>query len=137
MITTTSNSVLLQLDTMKSHDRGGGARTIPLVGKSIGATAFITGYTEFNGGAQIPFHHHNTEESVVLIEGDAIFDIDGQSIPVKQGDVTFIPPNVPHRFRNASSTNPMKILWIYGSMNASRTLMETGETRPISFEHGN
>ncbi|MBH1965109.1 MAG: cupin domain-containing protein [Comamonadaceae bacterium] len=135
MITTVSNSVLLQPDTIKSHDRGGGARTTPLVGKSIGATAFITGYTEFNGGAEIPFHHHNTEESVVLIEGDAIFDIDGQSIPVKKGDVTFIPPNVPHRFRNASPTNPMKILWIYGSMNASRTLVETGETRPISLEH--
>ncbi len=135
MIKTESNSVLLKPDTIQTHDRGGGARTTPLVGRAIGATSFITGYTEFAGGAEIPFHHHNTEESVVLVEGDAIFDIDGQSIPVKRGDATFIPPNVPHRFRNASVTAPMKILWIYGSVNASRTLAQTGETRPIAAEH--
>ncbi len=135
MIKTESNAVLLQLDNIKTHDRGGGARTIPLVGKSVGATAFITGYTEFGGGAEIPFHHHNVEESVVLIDGEAIFDIDGQSIPVKAGDATFIPPNIPHRFRNASATAPMKILWIYGSAEATRTLVATGETRPIAAEH--
>jgi quercetin dioxygenase-like cupin family protein len=135
MIKTESNAVLLQPDAIKTHDRGGGARTTPLVGRGAGATAFITGYTEFGGGAEIPFHHHNAEESVVLIDGEAIFDIDGQSIPVKKGDATFIPPNVPHRFRNASATAPMKILWIYGSTDASRTLVETGETRPIAAEH--
>ena len=30
----------------------------------------------------------------------------------------------------------MKILWIYGRIDATRTLVETGETRPISAEHG-
>lgn len=135
MITTPSKAVLLQPDTIKKHERGGGASTTPLVSKGVGATAFITGYTEFAGGAEIPFHSHNCEESVVLIEGNAIFDIDGQEIPVKTQDVTFIPPNVPHRFRNASKTEVMKILWIYSSMDATRTLMETGETRPVAAEH--
>lgn len=137
MITTESKAVLLQTAHIKTHDRGGGASTMPLVGKSQGATAFITGYTQFGGGAEIPFHHHNVEESVVLIEGEAIFDIDGQSIPVQKGDATFIPPNVPHRFRNASATEPMKILWIYGSPDATRTLLESGDTRPIAAEHKN
>ena len=50
-------------------------------------------------------------------------------------DTTFIPPNVPHRFRNKSDTEPMKILWIYASVNATRTLVETGETRPVAAEH--
>jgi len=30
----------------------------------------------------------------------------------------------------------MKILWIYGSQNATRTLVDSGETRPIAAEHG-
>ena len=136
MIKTTSNAVLIQPDTIQKHDRGGGASTTPLVTRGVGATAFITGYTEFQGGAQIPFHHHNCEESVMLVEGSAIFDIDGQEFAVKAQDVTFIPPGVPHRFRNASQTEPMKILWIYGSQNATRTLMDSGETRPIAAEHG-
>jgi hypothetical protein len=29
----------------------------------------------------------------------------------------------------------MKILWIYASPNATRTLTETGETRMVSVEH--
>ena len=135
MIKASSNSVILKPEDIKSHDRGGGARTTPLVTKGLGATAFITGYTEFVAGAEIPFHFHNAEESVVLVEGEAIFDIGEESIPVKRGDATFIPANVPHRFRNASKTAPMKILWIYGSMDATRTLVATGETRPITAEH--
>jgi quercetin dioxygenase-like cupin family protein len=135
MIKTSSNAVLLQPESLKTHARGGGARTTPLVGRSVGATVFLTGYTVFEGGAEIPFHLHNTEESVVLMEGAAVFDIDGQEIVIKKGDATFIPPNVPHRFRNASKTEPMKILWIYGSTSATRTLVASGETRPIVAEH--
>jgi len=29
----------------------------------------------------------------------------------------------------------MKILWTYASVNATRTLTESGETRPITAEH--
>lgn len=135
MIKTESNSYLLHPADIKKHDRGGGASTTPLVTAGMGASAFITGYTEFVGGAKIPFHFHNCEESVLLIEGNAIFDIDGMEFPIKPQDVTFIPAGVPHRFRNASETEPMKIMWVYGSQDANRTLVETGETRPIAAEH--
>ncbi|CAI1015576.1 cupin domain-containing protein [Serratia entomophila] len=132
---TTSAAWLLHPEEIKKYDRGGGASTTPLVTKGMGAGAFITGYTEFAGGAKIPFHFHNCEESVLLIEGHAVFDIDGNEFPIKPQDVTFIPAGVPHRFRNASETQPMKIMWIYGSPDANRTLVETGETRPIAAEH--
>jgi quercetin dioxygenase-like cupin family protein len=49
--------------------------------------------------------------------------------------VTFIPPNVVHRFRNLSATQPMKILWIYENTSATRTLAESGQTAPVSAEH--
>jgi mannose-6-phosphate isomerase-like protein (cupin superfamily) len=54
---------------------------------------------------------------------------------LKPFDTTWIPPNVPHRFRNRSESEPMKILWIYASVAATRTLVETGETRSVSAEH--
>jgi quercetin dioxygenase-like cupin family protein len=54
---------------------------------------------------------------------------------LKPFDTTWIPPNVAHRFRNRSDTEPMKILWIYASTSATRTLIETGETRAVSSEH--
>jgi quercetin dioxygenase-like cupin family protein len=132
---TAAKYCVLRPDQIKSHDRGGGARTTPLVLPSIGASTFINGITEFAGGTKIPFHSHNCEESVVLLEGHAYMDINGEVLELKPLDTTFIPPNVPHRFRNKSETETMKILWIYASVNATRTLTESGETRPITAEH--
>lgn len=135
MTQTISGAWLLHPADIEPHARGGGARTTPLVTAGMGASAFITGYTEFAGGAQIPFHFHNCEESVLLVAGHAIFDIDGEAFDLQPQDVTFISAGVPHRFRNASATETMKIMWIYGSPDATRTLVETGETRPIAAEH--
>ncbi|MET0383909.1 MAG: cupin domain-containing protein [Burkholderiaceae bacterium] len=133
---TPSNAVVLDPETLASHDRGGGARTTPLVSPAVGTTSFITGYTTFGGGAEIPFHSHDCQESVVLMEGRAMLDVDGSCHELKAHDATFIPPNVAHRFRNLSATEPMKILWIYATPDATRTLTGTGETRRVAAEHG-
>ncbi len=135
-IRTPSNAALLKPETLPRHERGGGASTTPLVTRSVGTTSFITGYTSFGGGAKIPFHSHNCEESVVLMEGRAMLDIDGLEYELKPHDVTYIPPGVSHRFRNLSETEPMKILWIYANAGATRTLTETGVTNPVAAEHG-
>ncbi|HEY1227421.1 MAG TPA: cupin domain-containing protein [Ramlibacter sp.] len=135
-IRTPSNAALLKPEDLPRHERGGGASTTPLVTPSLGSSSFITGYTSFGGGAEIPFHSHNVQESVVLMEGRAILDIDDLEYELKPHDVTFIPPNVPHRFRNVSKTEPMKILWIYATPDATRTLSATGATNFVSAEHG-
>jgi quercetin dioxygenase-like cupin family protein len=131
----TASHAVLRPDQIKAHERGGGARTTPLVLPSVGATTFITGITEFAPAAAIPFHSHNCEESVVLLEGHAYLDIAGEVHELRPLDTTFIPPNVAHRFRNRSETEGMKILWIYASTQATRTLVDTGETRPVAAEH--
>jgi quercetin dioxygenase-like cupin family protein len=134
-IKTSSGAILLRPAKLSSYDRGGGTRTTPLISPRIGAGSFISGITEFAPGAAIPFHSHNCEESVVLLEGDAVMDIDEQEHELQALDTTFIPANVVHRFRNASKISPMKILWIYASPQATRTLAATGETHPVSDEH--
>lgn len=115
-------------------DRGGGARTTPLVSRRLGASQLLNGITEFAPGAAIAFHWHDCEESVMVIEGEAVFEMDGREIPLARLDTTWIPPGIPHRFRNPSATEALKILWIYASADATRTLAETGETRPIAAE---
>lgn len=130
-----SGAALLRPAELPAYERGGGARTIPLVTREVGSASFITGITSFDPGAAIPFHRHNCQESVMLLEGDAILDIDGEEHLLAPHDTTFIPPNVPHRFRNASATRPMKILWIYESLAATRTLEDSGDTRPVALEH--
>lgn len=122
-------------DQIVARERGGGARTIPLVNRASGTTSFINGITEFAPGAAIPVHSHNCEESVMLLEGNAIAEIDGEQHVLKPLDTTFIPVNLPHRFINASDTEPMKILWIYAQVDATRTIIATGDTRSIDDEH--
>lgn len=129
-------AAVLRPSDIQSHDRGGGASTIPLVGPSVGAAAFINGITTFAPGTKIPFHSHNCEESVVLLEGEAMLDIDGQApVRLQPLDTTWLPPNLSHRFRNLSDTAPMKILWIYARLDATRTLTESGATNFVSAEH--
>lgn len=129
-------AAVLRPSEIKSHDRGGGASTTPLVGPRVGAAAFINGITSFGPGAKIAFHSHNCEESVMLLEGHAMLDVEGQeSVQLQPLDTTWLPPNLSHRFRNLSDTEPMKILWIYARTDATRTLTESGETNFVSAEH--
>jgi quercetin dioxygenase-like cupin family protein len=132
---TTNSAVILRPSEIPRADRGGGAFTTPLVSRHIGATGFINGITEFGPGAAVDFHSHNCEESVVLLEGEAILDINGQEHRLHPFDTTWIPPNLVHRFRNGSTEKPMRILWIYASVDATRTLERTGETRLVAAEH--
>ncbi len=108
-------------------DRGGGARTVPLVSTEIGARGFLNGITEFDPGAAIPLHTHNCEETVMVIEGRATVEIDGGRYDLDTFDTTWVPPGVPHRFLNQSGTRT-RILWTYSSIDATRTIVATGET---------
>lgn len=132
----TPRAAVLRPSQIKTHDRGGGASTTPLVGPSVGATAFINGITSFGPGTAIPFHSHNCEESVMLLEGEAMLDVEGQeSVRLRALDTTWLPPNLSHRFRNLSDSRPMKIFWTYARLDATRTLTESGVTNFVSAEH--
>jgi quercetin dioxygenase-like cupin family protein len=129
------SGAVLRPSEIKAAERGGGARTIPLVSKRVGSTSLLNGITSFEPGAAIPLHKHNCEESVMILEGNAIAEIDGVEHALGPLDTTWLPADVPHRFRNASDSEPMRIFWTYASVEATRTLIATGETRPISAEH--
>ena len=55
----------------------------------------------------------------------------------KKGDVTWIPPELPHQFKNSSDQDTLRIFWTYASSSATRTMVETGETHSIDSEHSN
>ncbi len=127
-------AAILKPDELPVNDRGNGARTIPLVTRKCGSTSVINGITAFDPGAKIGVHFHNCEESVMVLEGEAIAEIDGERHALKAGDTTWLPANVPHRFLNESDS-VMRILWIYADVNATRTMVETGVEQSIDDEH--
>lgn len=130
-----SNAAILRPDQLPVTERGGGARTVRLVTAELGSQKLLNGITRFGPGASIPLHSHNCEESVIILEGDAVFEINGVTHELKTHDTTWIPPDVPHRFRNASDSAPLAIFWTYADVAATRTMAATGETRSIASEH--
>ena len=71
----------------------------------------------------------------MVLNGEAIVELDGVEYHLSANDTTWVPANVPHRFINASSTNEMRIFWTYASVKATRTILATGDSRSIDSEH--
>jgi mannose-6-phosphate isomerase-like protein (cupin superfamily) len=124
-------NLLIRPGEIEPFDRGNGVVTLPYVGRwNCEINRITTGQTVFAPGTGLPLHSHNVEESVLILDGDAIAEIDGERFDLVPGDATWVPAGVPHRFLNRGST-PMRIYWVYGGRDVTRTMTETGET----FEH--
>ncbi|KSU66680.1 cupin domain-containing protein [Arthrobacter sp. NIO-1057] len=128
------DAVILRPSELPVKDRGNGARTVSMVDSEIGSTDFLNGITTFAPGAEIAHHSHNVVESVCVIEGTAWVDIDGTEYFMNTYDTTFVPANVVHRFRNASTDAEMKILWTYASIDATRTMAGSADAHRIDSE---
>ena len=66
------------------------------------------------GKRSCPYHlHHAQEEMFVILEGEGTLRVAGYMVPVRAGDVVFIPPGpeYPHQFINTSDA-PMRYLGI-------------------------
>ena len=131
---TRPRATILRPSTIAAHERGNGARTIPLVTSGCGSTTILNGITEFDPGAGIALHAHNCEESVLVLEGDAVLHVDGVDYVLAATETTFIPADVPHLFRNGSQTRRMRIFWTYASIEATR--ISGGEARRIDQRTG-
>jgi len=107
-----------------------------LVNARLGSRKTLSGITEFDPGAAIALHIHNCEETVMVLEGSAVAEIEGVEHALGATDTTWIPAETPHRFRNASNTERMRIYWTYASIDATRTVIATGVTTRIDEEHG-
>lgn len=119
------------------HARAGGASTVQMITPSEGAKELLNGFTDIPPGSGIPLHYHNVEESVLVLAGHPDVEIDGQVTKAGPTDVLWIAAGLPHRFVNRSESEPVRIFWTYASADATRTLVETGQTARVAVEHGN
>ncbi|MGF6232960.1 mannose-6-phosphate isomerase-like protein (cupin superfamily) [Inquilinus ginsengisoli] len=69
----------------------------------------------------------------MVLEGEALVEIAGATHRMGVHDTTWVPADVPHRFVNAGPGR-LRIFWTYASVDATRTLVATGETRRIDAE---
>ena len=127
--------VLLRESNLPRADRGNGASTTRLVNRSCGSQSMINGITTIPPKDAIPLHYHNREESVLALPGTGIAVVGETELAVETGDVTWIPVNLPHQFRNGSDSDNMSSFWTYSSAGITRTTVGTGETHLIDAEH--
>ena len=118
---------LIRFDQEEPVARGDGIESVRLTPTPLLGQGFTMGITSFPPGAGIRLHSHNTIEQVTVVEGEGIAVIDGVEVPARPFDTTQIPPGEFHRFVNTGST-VMRILWVYGSTEVTRTFADTGET---------
>lgn len=116
------------------HERGGGAWSVQMIMPETGARGLINGFTTIPPNGGIPLHYHNCEESVLVVSGSAIAEIEGRNFEVDTSDVVWIEAGIPHRFLNPSTETPLRIFWTYASAEASRTIVVTGEERRVVSE---
>lgn len=55
-------------------------------------------------GSQVPYHYHNNRESIIIvISGEATEVVEGKEIPIRAGDILFIPAGEKHSTINRSN----------------------------------
>ena len=59
-------------------------------------------YVTLQKGAEAAMHHHPHEQWTHVIEGEMIFNLDGDEQLLKPGMAVFIPSNLPHGARSVT-----------------------------------
>lgn len=97
----TAPNLLIRPDAVEPFDRGNGVTTIPYVGKwNCETNRVTTGQTQFAQGTGLPLHSHNVEETVLILEGEAVAEIGDQEFELVAGEATWVPAGS----RTASTT---------------------------------
>jgi len=60
---------------------------------------------DFDPGYVAPRHTHPGEEIIYVLEGMLEYEIGGNLVTVKAGDVLFVPAATPHSAKNIGTTN--------------------------------
>jgi unsaturated pyranuronate lyase len=63
----------------------------PVLGQRV-----MTNFVSFAPGAVAPRHVHEEEQFIIILDGELVFDLDGDVRTMRKGDLAVIPPWVPH-----------------------------------------
>ena len=76
-------------------------------------------------GEQVPYHYHETRESLIyILSGEGIERVENEEFPIQAGDVLFIPANEKHTIMNRSARE-IRYLEFYSPIE--KDFIEVGE----------
>jgi putative monooxygenase len=136
-IMTTTSQVegrILRPSEIKPHERGGGARTTPPRDAGYRFHQYAQRHHRVCSRGSDPAAHPQLRGKRHGAGRRGHPELDGSQHRMTAHDTTWVPADVPHRFINASDTNRLRIFWTYASVDATRTIVATGDTRTIDSE---
>ena len=111
----------------KEHQRAEpypGVQRWLLVDGDAGARSLQVGDMTIGPGARVSTHvHNNTEEAMVILEGELEAVLGDQVATVRAGDTVLAPPGVKHGFVNRSAT-PARLMFVFPTTTVHRELVE-------------
>lgn len=88
-----------------SIDGTRGARMAILIGPEQGAPHFVMRRFVVEPGGLIPEHdHEDIEHEQVVVRGELVLTLDGQTRTVRAGDAVYMPPGSSHRYENRTDS---------------------------------
>ena len=88
----------------------------------FGSVGICGGYGRFQPEASLPCHIHKFDESITIVEGEAVCLVQGKRYRLSGCDTAFVPEGRPHRFLNHSDS-PMAMIWVYAGTEPERSLV--------------
>ena len=71
-----------------------------LVAQKDGAPNFAMRMFEVKKDGHTPYHTHDWEHEIFVLEGEGVLVLKDEEKPFKQWDIMYIDPNMEHRFKN-------------------------------------
>ncbi len=98
---------------------------IDLFARRYGSVGICGGHGRFLPGASLPCHVHDFDESITIVDGEAVCLVEGKRYELSGCDTAFIPKGIPHRFLNLSQSE-MSMIWVYAGSEPDRRIVASG-----------
>ena len=108
-----------------------GVRFECLVGSHNQARNLTTGLVTFDPKAFLPYHTHPFSESITILSGQAVVEVEGRSYELKRLDNIVIPRGLAHLPTNSSDREPLVLHIAMASDKPTRNLIDTVFSRNI------
>jgi 2-keto-3-deoxy-L-rhamnonate aldolase RhmA/quercetin dioxygenase-like cupin family protein len=95
-----------------------------LVGGHNSARNLTTGLVTFAPSARLPYHTHPFSESITVLQGRAVMEVEGRAYELEPLDNVVIPRETPHQARNVSTTENAVLHIAMATHSPTRTLVE-------------
>ena len=115
---------ILRFQAADSYQLSVGAEFRDLFSGRYGSVGICGGYAKFQPGSSLPCHTHDYDESISIVEGEAICEVAGRRYVLSDFDTAFVPQGRPHRFLN-ESRQPMAMIWVYAGSEPSRSIIDS------------